>query len=292
MTVPISLADWRAAGDDALRHRGQRVFARTGGASDAPALLLIHGFPTASWDFAFVWPGLAQSHRLLAPDLIGFGFSAKPRAYDYSIVDQADLCEGLLREHGVRAYRVLAHDYGDSVAQELLARRIDGGDRPRLDGVTFLNGGLFPEAHRALATQKLLRSPLGPLVARLVSRRSFDATMRRIFGAGTPPGRELLDGHWELVSRDGGRAIMPQLIRYLDERRARRERWVGALQRAPVPVAFACGLADPISGAHMLARWRELVPHGRACPLPGLGHYPQCQAPGAVLAALERQGPT
>lgn len=288
MTPPIALAEWRAAGDDAFRHRGHRVFARAGGASGAPALLLIHGFPTASWDWASVWPALARTQRLFAPDLIGFGFSAKPPAYDYSIVDQADLCEGLLRAHGVGEYRVLAHDYGDSVAQELLARRIEGGDRPLLHGVTFLNGGLFPEAHRALATQKLLRSPLGPLVARLVSRRSFDATMRRIFGPATPPDHALLDGHWELVSRDGGRAIMPKLIRYLDERRARRERWVGALQRSPVPVAFACGLADPISGAHMLARWRELVPGGAAFELPGIGHYPQCEAPEAVLAAIAR----
>lgn len=287
MTPPIALAEWRAAGDDAFRHRGHRVFARAGGAPDAPALLLVHGFPTASWDWASVWPALAGTQRLLAPDLIGFGFSAKPRAYDYSIVDQADLCEGLLRAHGVREYRVLAHDYGDSVAQELLARRIEGGDRPRLAGVTFLNGGLFPEAHRAAFVQRLLRSPLGRIVARAITQRGFDANMRRIWGT-TPPDRELLDGHWQLVEANDGRAVMHRLIRYLDERRARRERWVGALQRSPVPVAFACGLADPISGAHMLARWRELVPGGGAHELPGIGHYPQCEAPEAVLAALAR----
>ena len=75
--------------------------------------------------------------------------------------------------------------------------------------------------------------------------------------------------------------------RYIDERRTHRTRWVNALAHAPVPVAYICGMADPISGAHMAARWRELVPQGSVVELPGVGHYPQCEAPAAVLAALE-----
>lgn len=285
----IPLDAWRDGGDTRFAFGGHAIFTRTGGDTAAPALLLIHGFPTASWDWAAVWPALARRHRLLTLDLLGFGFSAKPCNHDYSVVEQADLCEALLRAHGVREYRVLAHDLGDSVAQELLARGVEGSDRPRLDGVVFLNGGLFPETHHPVLVQTLLRSALGPLVARAMSQSRFDANLRRIFGD-TPPDRELLDGHWQLIEANNGRAVLPRLIRYMDERRAQRARWVGALERATVPIALIAGLDDPVSGAHMVARWRELLPLGPVVALPGVGHYPQCEAPDAVLAALDEVG--
>jgi len=160
-----SIVDWRRAGAF-FEHRGHRIIWREEGASDAPVLLLIHGFPTASWDWEALWPGLTQRYRVLTFDMIGFGFSDKPLGYNYSILDQADIGEALLRERGVDRHHVLAHDYGDSVAQELLARSVEPGDRPTLQSVCFLNGGLFPETHRPVLIQKLLLSRVGPLVAR------------------------------------------------------------------------------------------------------------------------------
>ena len=85
-------------------------------------LLLIHGFPTASWDWYRMWPDLVQEYHVLAADFLGFGFSDKPRNYPYSILDQADLLEALLREKGIGRVHIISHDYGDTVAQELLAR--------------------------------------------------------------------------------------------------------------------------------------------------------------------------
>jgi pimeloyl-ACP methyl ester carboxylesterase len=78
---------------------------------------------------------------------------------------------------------------------------------------------------------------------------------------------------------------MHRLIRYMAERRAHRERWVGALQRAHVPLRLVCGAVDPVSGAHMAARYEELVPAPDVVLLPDVGHYPQVEAPEAVLAA-------
>jgi pimeloyl-ACP methyl ester carboxylesterase len=134
---------------------------------EAEALLLIHGFPTASWDWEALWPVLTAHLRVYALDTIGFGLSEKPRHYDCSLMDQADLFESFLSSTGVASYHVLAHDYGDSVAQELLVRQMEPGVRPRLQSIAFLNGGLFPETHRPVLMQRLLISPLGPLVARL-----------------------------------------------------------------------------------------------------------------------------
>lgn len=287
MTVPDPHPLLRAWHDAGKRHpyRGHDIFVRGEGPADAPVLLLIHGFPSAGFDWVELWPALTRRYRVLAPDLIGFGFSAKPRDHAYAIADQADLCEDLLRQQGVVDYHVLAHDYGDTVAQELLARQAPGRDAPRLQSVALLNGGLFPETHRPLLTQKLLASPLGPLLARLTSRRALAASMRRIFGAQTPPSPALLEAFWQLLLANDGRRVLPQLIAYMEERRQQRGRWVGALVHAAVPLKLINGAADPISGAHMVARYRELVPQPDVTRLEGIGHYPQCEAPQAVLDA-------
>jgi pimeloyl-ACP methyl ester carboxylesterase len=279
-----NLADWRASGAH-FDHRGHRVFFREEGAADAPVLLLIHGFPTASWDWEALWPDLASRYRVLAPDLIGFGFSDKPVRYDYSILDQADLCEKLLRERGVERYHVLAHDYGDSVAQELLARVGESGEWPALRSVCFLNGGLFPETHRPVLIQKLLLSPLGPLIAKLTSKKAFARNMARIFGQNTQPDPALIDAFWELMNAHDGLKVFPELIRYMPERQLRRERWVGAMQAARIPLKIINGSDDPISGAHMVRRYRELIAQPDITELPGIGHYPQVEAPREVLAA-------
>ena len=277
----MTLDDWRARGRSFV-HRGHAIFFVEEGTG--PALLLIHGFPTSSWDWTPIWAGLTARFRVIAPDLIGFGFSAKPRDFAYSLMDQADLCVGLLRDRGVTDYAVLAHDYGDSVAQELLARS-DAAEGPRLRSVCFLNGGLFPETHRPRLVQKMLIGPLGPLVSRLFGRRAFGRSFPAVFGPSTKPTPVELDAFWRLVAENGGTRILHLLIPYMSERRLHRERWVGALTRARVPLRVIDGALDPISGAHMVARYRELVPNPDTVLLPDVGHYPQVEAPEQVLAA-------
>lgn len=281
-----SLSSWQATGRFFL-WKDQRIFTQCGGRADGETLLLIHGFPTASWDWEAIWPALGQHYRLLTLDMIGFGFSDKPRPYPYSIFDQADLFEDFLREQKIVSAHVLAHDYGDTVAQELLARHNEGRLSFELNSVCLLNGGLFPETHHPLLAQKLLLSPLGPLAAKLITRRGVAASMRKIFGAATQPSDALLDAFWQLLDRKHGRAIMPLLIRYMEERRQHRQRWVGALQQSQVPLRLINGLADPISGAHMVRRYRELVPGADVVELEGVGHYPQVEAADEVARAVQ-----
>ena len=279
----MELDAWQRDGR-AFTYRGHEVFYRDAG--DGPALLCIHGFPSASWDWHKLWPELTARFRVVAPDMLGFGLSAKPRDYAYSLRDQADLHEALLGALGIEAAHVLAHDYGDSVAQELLARQLERGDGLRLRSVCLLNGGLFPESHRARPSQKLLRSPLGPLFARLASESRFSANFAEVFGPRTQPSPAELQTVWRLNQVHDGMRVMPKLILYIDERRQQRQRWVEALQRAVVPLRFVNGPEDPVSGRHMAERYRELVPHPDIVLLEGIGHYPQLEAPEAVLAAV------
>ncbi len=216
----------------------------------------------------------------------GFGLSAKPLDFDYPIAAQADACEALLALHGVTRPHVLAHDYGVTVAQELLAREREG--RLPLASVCFLNGGLFPETHRARPVQKLLAHPwTGPLLARAISYQGFARTMRRI-GGRSPPSEQDLRDLWWLMQQHDGRQALARLINYMEQRRAQRPRWVGALVDSTVPRRLLCGALDPVSGRHLAERYRELVPQPDVVVFDDLGHYPHLEDPAAVLGRLPR----
>lgn len=283
-------AQWRAFGRRHT-HRGHQIWWRDGGEGAEGTLVCLHGFPTASWDWHLIWPGLcAQFARVIAPDMIGFGFSAKPRNYDYRIADQADIHEDLLRAEGITRVHLLAHDYGDTVAQELLARdtqrRAAGDESLVIESVVLLNGGLFPETHRAALAQKLLAGPLGPMLSALTGERSFGRSLSAVFGPDTKPDATELRRFWLLWCTRHGHRNAHKVIRYLAERRTYRERWVGALQQTAVPIRLIDGLRDPISGAHMARRFRELIPDADVVELPEVGHYPQLEAPEQTLSAF------
>ncbi|WP_248748568.1 alpha/beta hydrolase [Pseudomonas sp. MWU15-20650] len=275
----IPLRAWRKRGQDFV-FRGRTV--RYWVAGQGEPLLLIHGFPTASWDWHYLWQPLAQRYLVIACDMLGFGDSAKPLDHDYCLLEQADLQQALLEHLRVeRPVHVLAHDYGDSVAQELLARHYEG--RFQMASGVFLNGGLFPETHRPALVQKLLLSPLGWMIGRAFGRNALANSFNQIFGPHTRPSESALDDFWSLINCNDGPRILHKLIAYIPQRRRLRERWVVAMQRGDVPLRVIDGEVDPISGAHMVERYRQLIPHADTVLLPNIGHYPQIEAPVQVL---------
>ena len=284
----------RRYGSD-LQIGGRRLFVRgaRGPASenpdfdqDRPGLLLIHGFPTSSHDWLGIWSRLAAQYSLLAPDLLGLGLSEKPFPHQYSVTEQAQLIDVLVALSGRRRWHILAHDLGDSVAQELLARQLENRLSFEIVSICFLNGGLFPEAHRPLLLQRLLASALGPALVPFLNRRSFSSSMRRICRNPWPVGE--LDAAWQLLAREQGTRVIPPLLGYIEERRKHRERWLRAMGEGGVPMRLINGLADPISGRPMAERYLQLVANADVHGLDGVGHYPQIESPEAVVhAALE-----
>ena len=220
----------------------------------------------------------------MAIDLLGFGFSDKPRKHIYRIHEQADIIEALMHDLGIPKYHILAHDYGDTVAQEMLYR---DNNRHRLYrqglSVCLLNGGLFPEVHRARRIQKVLLTPLGGLVSRLLTKRVFARNMKQIFGANTQPSNEEIDSFWKTNTYNKGTKVVHKVLNYMNERIEFRTRWLEALVKSRVPIALINGLDDPVSGKHMVVRYRELVNHGEIYELPRVGHFPQVETPDEVL---------
>jgi pimeloyl-ACP methyl ester carboxylesterase len=286
--MEISVERWRERGH-LSRLLGREIFCVDPGELDKPVVFLIHGFPTSSWDWAPIWAALNESYRLVALDMLGFGFSDKPNPHAYSIMEQADLCEALIVERKLERFHVLAHDYGDTVAQELLARQIEGKGEGHWLSVCLLNGGLFPETHKARLIQKLLLSPLGPFINKLSTKRTFDKSFSAIFGPNTKPSSAELDAFWQLINYNDGKHGFHNLITYMTDRKTHRERWVEALRNSVVPIGLINGSMDPVSGAHMVARYREIVsPDHFIVELPTIGHYPQMEAPAEVVEAYFR----
>ena len=274
---------WLAQGEH-IQLLDHSIFVIDTGASTKPAILLLHGFPTSSWDWQPLWHSLAQDYRLIALDMLGFGFSDKPNNRHYTIHRQADFVEALVSAKALKQFHVLAHDYGDTVAQELLARQLEGAGKGQWQSCCFLNGGLFPETHRALLTQKLLLSPIGGLLNRLTGYSKFSKNFSSVFGQQTKPSEQQLKDFWWLINFNKGKHIFHNLITYMRDRRQHRQRWVSALQQSTIPLALINGSVDPVSGAHMVARYQTLQCRlDYLAELPLIGHYPQVEAPDQII---------
>jgi pimeloyl-ACP methyl ester carboxylesterase len=272
----IDLSNWKNKGK-LVKLNGYNIFTIVDGDPQKPTLLLIHGFPSASWDWEGMWDELIKHFHLVTLDMLGFGFSDKPKNSDYLITQQADIFESFLNQLNIDSYHIIAHDYGDTVAQELLARQVKDLKYNNIQSVCLLNGGLFPETHRPILIQKLLLSPLGLLISKLNSKSIFSKNLNQIFGPNTPPCEEVIDSLWRLLIFNNGLSVMHKIIHYIKQRQEHRERWVGALIDAQIPIKLIVGLLDPISGKHMTDRYRELMPNPNVTELPLLGHYPQVE---------------
>jgi pimeloyl-ACP methyl ester carboxylesterase len=290
--MDAELERWKAAGRY-FDYLGFEVFYRNEG-SGTP-LLLIHGYPFNTWDWAPIWPTLTGRFTVIAPDMLGMGFSDKPSTYEYSVPDHADMHEALLAHLGVTACHILAHDIGDSVGQEMLARHELGQQSYgslRIESLTWLNGGLFNETYRPRLMQKVLsRTPLGDLASHspkmLLSQRVLERTINELFGPHAQPSPRMHDLFNQILDYNDGKRVTHKVGRFVNDRYLYRNRWVRAMRQTKVPMRLIDGPADPNSGRHMADRYRQLIPNPDVVVLDdGIGHWPQIEAPQAVLAAL------
>jgi pimeloyl-ACP methyl ester carboxylesterase len=282
-----TIEDWWSAGERLALRSGdaqREIFVRRLG--NGPSMTLLHGFPSSSHDWAKVAPGLAEHHALLMPDFLGFGASQKPFEHEYSLHEQADLVETIWARDAIAATTLVAHDYAVSVAQELLARRGEGKLAVDLLSVALLNGGLYPDLHRPQPTQTALLDPeQGPRISEAINEELFVAGIAPTFADDYDASRDSAD-MWRGMSRDDGQRNTHLLIHYMTDRQHHERRWVSALEQTDVPLSFAWGMLDPVSGAHMAERIAERLPDAPMLAMADVAHWPQLEAPGRLAGAL------
>jgi pimeloyl-ACP methyl ester carboxylesterase len=275
---------WHDRGrDEEFRGRRIHVFERDG---DGPLVLLLHGFPSSSYDWRLLLE--REAGAVLAPDFLGFGLSEKPRDHDYTLHWQADLVEELVRSSGhAGPVFFCAHDMGTSVANELMARDIEGSLEMDLTGGLLLNGSMVQGAASPTLGQRILRSAVGGLFSRLSSERFFRQQFGSIFSPDHPLTDEEAEDQWELICADGGRTINHKTIAYMDERFKHADRWHGAIRDWDKPLSVAWGMLDPVATEQVLDAVIALRPNVPVTRFEDLGHYPQIEDPGRVAEVLQ-----
>jgi pimeloyl-ACP methyl ester carboxylesterase len=286
----VTFAEWA---DRAVAVEGGGVRLAVHDEGNGPAVTYLHGYPASTLDVVPVLERLDRV-RIVAPDFPGFGASAKPVGHPYSIHAATDAVEAVWRALGVTETVVLAHDYGVSVGQELLARQIEApGDRPAtVTGVVWTNGGLYPDLHRPTPGQAMLLDPEhGREVAAAMTEELFAGGIGITWGARRPMADDEVHGMWEALAHDGGNLQAHELLHYVADRRQNADRWRAALEAQPVPYRFVWGELDPVSGGHVADRLAERLPEAPLLRLADVGHWPPLEAPDEVAEAVRELVP-
>jgi pimeloyl-ACP methyl ester carboxylesterase len=283
--LPASVRQWQEGGRLLATNAGS-VFVRSS-PGDGPAVLLLHGFPSSSYDFRGVVDRLGD-HAWLTLDFLGFGLSDKPRPHRYSLLEQADIVQQVVADVAPGPVVLLAHDMGTSVATELLARDVSGSLPFEIQRAVLTNGSVIIERASLRPSQKILRGPLGPLLARLTNERGFLRGFAKLFSAAHPLSDEEAKAQWALMARDDGHRIINLLCAYLNERVRFAERWHGAVRDWDKPLGFLWATGDPVATTNVLAGLRGLRPAAEVIELAGIGHYPQIEVPDEFTAGVRQ----
>jgi pimeloyl-ACP methyl ester carboxylesterase len=290
------LARWRAAGGRVALDVGSRtvsVFRRIGGPRDADWWTLLHGWPTTSWDWSFVAPAIEAEHRTLALDWPGLGASDKGDRVPYDIDFLTDTLLALWGHQGVTSTRIVAHDVGTIVAQELLARDREGDLPVGIRSVTWLNGSIYPDLYNPTDTQLALLDPdSGPLLADAIDADLFMAGIASVHHPDHQPTADILQQHWEAFGERDGVREMPRFLRYIPDRASRADRLVRAIEDTATPQRFVWGEADLVSGSAQSSRIRERFGVGvDLVTYVDSSHYPHTEQPDEVAHELLRPWP-
>jgi pimeloyl-ACP methyl ester carboxylesterase len=284
--VSITANQWVEGGKFCDTTAG-RIFYRDHG--NGPALVLLHGFPTWSYDWANTVPALLKHHRVITFDFPGYGFSDKRGSVDFSVGGAADSVQQLMANLGIKTAALVTHDFGGIVGQELLDRRRNGQITFDIAGVHMLNCGIVYAAYRPTQIQKLLSMPaMGAIIAKQITKEKLLVSLNSARGSQKLSSAEF-DQMWIGISRDYGHQLAHRHVSYNGERDVHHARWESALFEYDGPLQLLWGLLDPVSGKHVLDIARPRLPNARIVELPQVGHFPQSEAPlevaNAILAA-------
>jgi pimeloyl-ACP methyl ester carboxylesterase len=269
---------------------GRRVFVLDVPARQAsaarPPLLIVHGFPTSSFDWHLALSELSKTRRVVLFDLPGFGFSDKPERYSYSLFEQTDVVAALMERLGLSQPHLVAHDLGVSIACELLARRQRKLLKGELASVTLMSAGVYADLAKVTNSQRVLLTPLGPSFAGLGIAAVFKQQVQKVFAR--PIADDEVAAMWEQILFLDGHKRLAQIASYLRERTRFEERWISALRTSEnMPVHLLWGDGDPTAVVAIAERLAGEIPGARLTRLGNVGHYPQLEAPIETSSAIE-----
>lgn len=252
---------------------GVRVHYQEAGRSDAPPMILIHGFASSNLVWSKVLLELADAgFRVIAPDLLGYGYSGKPRELDYTIGSQARMIVSLLKQLGITRAAVVGSSYGGAVAATLVL------DNPGLVEKLVLVGAVTNNAPTRFLLMRLFGSPIiGDILSPLLmsSRRLLRARMKRVYDrhSWVLDERRVHARHLPLQTRGTHRAVI-RTVRRWDADRVSRDAHLITL-----PTLLLWGDNDREVPLEHGERLQEKLPNSRLLVFEECGHLPHEEYP-------------
>ncbi|MEK6282368.1 MAG: alpha/beta hydrolase [Acidobacteriota bacterium] len=252
---------------------GVRVHYQEAGDAEAPVVVLIHGFASSNLVWSKVLLELAEAgFRVIAPDLLGYGYSGKPKEFDYTIVRQSEMVVGFMRRLEIERAILVGSSYGGAVAATIAL------DQPALVEKLILVGAVTNNRPTRYMLMRLFRSPiigdiLSPLLAgsRLLLRRR----MKRVYDRHSwEVDEKRVDArHIPLRTRGAHRAII-RTVRRWDAERVSRD---AHLMTRPTLIVW--GENDREVSLEDGRRIHEQMPNSRLVVFRECGHLPHEEYP-------------
>ncbi|MBK9328115.1 MAG: alpha/beta hydrolase [Sphingobacteriales bacterium] len=245
-----------------------------------PTIAFLHGYPSASFDYYKVLPYLEKDFSYVIHDHLGFGLSAKPAPYSYSLIEQAEIAIELWKQLGLKEIHLVSHDYGTTVTNEIIVRKQQGFEPVQLKSVTFCNGSMHIELAQLKLVQKLLKHPFwGKYIVALMNKRTFIKTMQDIWFD-----KELCDLNemnelWELLMMNAGKDVLHKISQYNNERVKYWNRWIPALTQLDIPAHILWAQQDPIAVKAIAEQLHKEIPNAVYTKIDHCGHYPMLEKP-------------
>ena len=266
-----------------LELHGNRLAYQDEGQGDA--ILLLHGMAGSSQTWRSVIRPLSRKYRVIAPDLLGHGSSAKPRS-DYSLGAFAVLLRDLLDELGVARATVVGHSLGGGVAMQFVYQHPDYCERLVLIG----SGGLGPDVGWTL---RLLSAPGAELIMPIIAPQPVLTAGEKVrswfakMGIESPRGGEIWNAYSSFSDAETRQAFLRTLRSVVDYR----GQAVSALNRlnvrADMPIMAIWGEQDAIIPVQHAYAALEARPDARVEVMPGVGHFPQVERPTEVVDLID-----
>ena len=251
------------------------------------SMVILHGYPTSSFDYYKVLPELSKNYRLILHDHLGFGFSDKPKDVNYSLVTQADIALELWRQLGLKKIFLFAHDYGTSVATEIIARYNANELDIEIEQLILTNGSIHIELSQLRTIQKLLKHKfLGKYVAKLTNFLIFKKNMKNIYFNTSKVTDNELKEMWELIELNGGRKVIHKLTQYINERYLYWDRWIGALKETRVQTKIIWAKNDPIAVSAIAKLLAKEIPNNTLFWMENTGHFLMLENPKELLELI------
>ncbi|AUC15123.1 hypothetical protein BTO06_08225 [Tenacibaculum sp. SZ-18] len=256
------------------------VFVIDEGKHNDKTMVILHGYPTSSFDYYKVLDNLTSEYRVIIHDHLGFGFSDKPKNFSYSLIEQADIALQLWKTLGVNEFTLLAHDYGTSVATEIIARHNKKHITVNIEKLILCNGSMHIELSQLRFIQKLLKNKFtGKYVAKLSNEFIFTKNIRNVYFDKQKVTNEELKEMWQQLIYNEGKDIIHRLSNYINERYYFWHRWIGALKETELETKIVWAKNDPVAVFKIAELLSTEIKNNKLFPLENSGHFPMLETP-------------